>query len=198
MTGCGPSSSSSGVIDAEGRPTAHFGDPRWVYVEYCKRKGDTRSEAALLAEAEEAMARVRARSVPLAVGYGASTWELESTLDRELHGHYEDSKRGHLDGADAEPSLETVPEAVRLRTQAADRRDYILHPVSGEKLDAESVAKVEALRARRSAQCDVQIVLSDGLDPRSLMDRGRTWRRSWRRCARELEAAGCAWRPSTW
>jgi ethanolamine ammonia-lyase large subunit len=160
-----------GVIDAEGRPTARFGDPRWVYVEYCKRKGDTRSEAALLAEAEEAMARVKARSVPLAVGYGANTWELEKGLDRELHGHYEDSKRGIW--TELTPAfLETVPQAVRLRTQAADRRDYILHPVSGEKLDAESVAKVEALRARRSEPCDVQIVLSDGLDARSLMDPG--------------------------
>lgn len=160
-----------GVIDAQGRPTARFGDPRWVYVEYRKRKGDGRSEAELLIEAQEKMAEIRARGVPLAVGRGAQPWDLEAGLDRELHGHYEDAKRGIW--TELSPAfIDALPQAVRLHTQAADRRDYILHPVSGEKLDAESVRKVEALRAQRGARWDVQIVLSDGLDPRSLMDAG--------------------------
>jgi ethanolamine ammonia-lyase large subunit len=68
--------------------------------------------------------------------------------------------------------VEAIPSAVRLRTQAADRRDYILHPVSGERLDEGSVRAVEALRRSRSERWDVQIVISDGLDPRSLMDAG--------------------------
>jgi ethanolamine ammonia-lyase large subunit len=160
-----------GVIDAQGRPTARFGDPRWVYVEYRRRKGDPRAEAELLAEAEQQMAQVRARGVPLAVGYGSRPWEMEHGLNREIHGHYEDGKRGIW--AELSPAfIETIPQVVRLRTQAADRRDYILHPSSGERLDAESVREVEALRARRGARWDVQIVISDGLDPRSLMDEG--------------------------
>jgi len=160
-----------GVIDAQGKPTKHFGDPRWVYAQYRRRKGDTRAEAELLAEAERQMAEVRARGVPLAVGYGEHVWDMEPKLEREVHGHYEDAKRGIW--TELTPAfLETLPRAVRLSTQAADRRDYILHPVSGERLDAASVRVVEALRTSRSERWDVQIVISDGLDPRSLMDAG--------------------------
>jgi ethanolamine ammonia-lyase large subunit len=160
-----------GVIDAQGRPTKHFGDPRWVYAQYRRAKGDTRTEAELLAEAERQMAEVRARGVPLAVGYGEHPWDMEPGLDREIHGHYEDAKRGIW--TELSPAfIGTIPQAVRLRTQSGDRRDYILHPASGEKLSAESVRTVEALRASRSGRWDVQIVISDGLDARSLMDAG--------------------------
>ena len=31
-----------GVIDADGRPTEHFGEPSWVYLQYRRRKGDAR------------------------------------------------------------------------------------------------------------------------------------------------------------
>jgi ethanolamine ammonia-lyase large subunit len=160
-----------GVIDAQGRPTKHFGDPRWVYAQYRRRKGDTRTEVELLAEAERQMAEVRARGVPLAVGYGEHLWDLEPGLEQEVRGHYEDAKRGIWTELSPE-FLERIPRAVRLRTQAADRRDYILHPVSGERLDAASVSVVEALRAHRSERWDVQLVISDGLDARSLMDEG--------------------------
>jgi ethanolamine ammonia-lyase large subunit len=160
-----------GVIDAQGRPTAHFGDPRHVYAQYRRRKGDTRPEAELRAEAERHMAEVRARGVPLAVGHGEHPWEPEPGLEREVRGHYEDAKVGIW--TELSPAfIETIPQAVCLSTQAADRRDYILHPVSGERLDAESVRAVEELRVGRSVRWDVQIVISDGLDPRSLMDAG--------------------------
>ncbi len=160
-----------GVIDAQGQPTARFGDPRWVYVEYRKRKGDRRSDAELLAEAGKHMDEVRARSVPLAVGRGQHSWDVEPGLDRQIRGHYEDAKQGIWTELSPE-FLETIPQAVMLRTEAFDRRDYILHPVSGERLDADSVRVVEALRQRRGSRWDVQIVLSDGLDPRALMDEG--------------------------
>lgn len=160
-----------GVIDAQGRPTEHFGDPRWVYAQYRRRKGDTRPDAELRAEAERGMAEVHARSVALAVGHGARPWEMGAGLEQEVRGHYEDAKAGIW--TELSPRfIETIPQAVRLRTQAADRRDYILHPVSGERLEASSVSRVEALRLRREARWDAQIVISDGLDPRSLMDEG--------------------------
>lgn len=160
-----------GVIDAQGRPTEHFGDPRHVYVQYRRRKGDTRPEAELRAEAERQMAEVRGRGVPLAVGHGEHPWEPEPGLERAVRGHYEDAKVGIW--TELSPAfLESIPQAVRLSTQAADRRDYILHPVSGERLGAESVRVVEELRVGRSVRWDVQIVISDGLDPRSLMDSG--------------------------
>ncbi|WP_373691574.1 ethanolamine ammonia-lyase subunit EutB [Hyalangium versicolor] len=160
-----------GVIDAQGRPTERFGDPRWVYAEYRKRRGDTRPDAQLLAEAEKKMEEVHARGVALAVGRGEHVWDVEPGLDRQVRAHYEDAKLGIWTEL-SHAFIKTVPDAVVLRTQSLDRRDYILHPPSGEKLDADSVRVVEALRQRRESRWDVQIVLSDGLDPRSLMDEG--------------------------
>ncbi|NBD10768.1 ethanolamine ammonia-lyase subunit EutB [Corallococcus silvisoli] len=160
-----------GVIDADGRPTEHFGDPRHVYVQYRRHKGDSRPEAVLRAEAEARMAEVGARGVPLAVGHGDEVWTLEPSLEKELRRLYEDAKVG-LWSELSDEAVEAVPGAVRVRTCSEDRRDYILHPPSGESLDATSEALVRALREQRAGQWDVQVVISDGLDPRSLMDAG--------------------------
>jgi ethanolamine ammonia-lyase large subunit len=160
-----------GVIDAEGRPTAHFGDPAWVYLRYRRHKGDTRPDADVLAEAARQMAEVRARGVPLAVGHGEHPWALEPTLDRELRQLYDDAKVGLW--SDFSPDfVATIPDAVRLRTRAANRRDYILHPPSGEQLEPASERVLEALRARHAGRFNVQLAISDGLDARSLMDEG--------------------------
>ncbi|WP_414639302.1 ethanolamine ammonia-lyase subunit EutB [Archangium sp.] len=160
-----------GVIDAEGRPTEHFGDPAWVYLRYRRHKGDMRPDADVLAEAARQMAEVRARGVPLAVGHGEHPWDLEPTLDRELRQLYDDAKAGLW--SDLTPDfIAAIPAAVRLRTRAATRRDYILHPPSGEQLEPSSERMLEALRARHAGRYDVQLVISDGLDARALMDEG--------------------------
>ncbi|MGE6759356.1 ethanolamine ammonia-lyase subunit EutB [Corallococcus interemptor] len=179
-----------GVIDAEGRPTKHFGDPAHVYVHYRRAKGDTRPEAELRLEAEAQMAQVRARGVPLAVGHGDQPWMLEPALEREVRGLYDDGKVGlwsELSGA----AVESIPGAVRLRTNSADRRDYILHPPSGETLEAGSEVTVRALREQHAGRYDAQVVVSDGLDPRSLMDEGHL-APFLARLRAELEATG--WR----
>ncbi|RKH80958.1 ethanolamine ammonia-lyase subunit EutB [Corallococcus sp. AB045] len=179
-----------GVIDADGRPTKHFGDPAHVYVHYRRHKGDTRTEAELRVEAEAKMAEVRARGVPLAVGHGEAPWTLEPSLEREVRGLYDDGKVG-LWSELSDAAVEALPGAVRLRTRSEDRRDYILHPPSGESLDESSEATVRALRERHAGRYDVQVVVSDGLDPRSLMDEGHLTP-FLARLRAELEATG--WR----
>ncbi len=160
-----------GVIDAQGRPTEHFGDPAWVYLQYRRRKGDVRPDAEVLDEARRQMDEVHARSVPLAVGHGEHPWDLEATTGRELRRLYEDAKTGLW--SELTPDfVASLPGAVPLRTRAPNRRDYILHPSSGEQLDEASERLLESLRARNAGRWNVQLVLSDGLDARSLMDEG--------------------------
>ena len=60
-----------------------------------------------------------------------------------------------------------------LFTESAERRDYILHPTTGERLVAASVAAVDAEREAQEAACDVQVVVSDGLNPLAIMDLGQ-------------------------
>ena len=50
-----------GVIGEDGRPTSRFGDPIWVYLQYCRAKGDRREEAAIRAEGEAQIAECEAR-----------------------------------------------------------------------------------------------------------------------------------------
>jgi ethanolamine ammonia-lyase large subunit len=179
-----------GVIDAQGRPTAHFGDPAWVYLQYRRRKGDTRPDAEVLAEAKREMAAVRERSVPLAVGHGEQVYDLDPKLERELRALYEDAKAGIWSEL-SEAAVAQLPDAVPLRTCSEDRRDYILHPPSGERLDSASELAVRMLRLRQAGQWDAQIVISDGLDARALMDEGHL-RPFLAELRRELTVAG--WR----
>jgi len=179
---------SLGVIDEAGRPTEHFGDPAWVYLQYRRRKGDVRSDASVLEEARSEMAAVRERGVPLAVGHGAAPWELEPSLERELRALYEDAKVG-LWSELTDSAVAGIPEAVMLRTCAEDRRDYILHPPAGERLDAASELAVRMLRLRHEGRWNAQILVSDGLDARSLMDEGHL-SPFLTELRRELEAGG--------
>ena len=90
-----------GVIDSQGRPTQHFGDPLWVYLRYCRAKKDARSDAEILDEGSRQVDAVRKRGVFLASGYGRHEWDHEPKLKFELDRIYADSKKEHLDGIGA-------------------------------------------------------------------------------------------------
>ena len=45
------------VIDAQGKPTAHFGNPLWVCYQYCLAKGDDRSKNVIYEQGKKAIAR---------------------------------------------------------------------------------------------------------------------------------------------
>lgn len=158
---------SIGVIDPSNQPTSHFGNPAWVYSQYRKRKGDTRSTAELTDEARDKMAEVRSRGVFLASGYGESITDLPLALSREVNHIYEDAKKS-IWAEFHRTFLDSIPRAVSLQTLSKDRNDYILHPASGETLSTESIQTVEALRNARTKNYDCQIVVSDGLNATAL------------------------------
>ena len=160
-----------GVIDREGNPTAHFGQPLWVWLQYCRAKGDARPVQQIEAEGRQKMKDVRGRGVLLAEGYGENPWDLTPKLDREIRDLYVDSKQ--CVRAELTPAfLQSLPGAVLLRTTSKDRTDYLLHPQTGERMDAPSQEIVRSLRARRAAACQIQILVSDGLNAYAIMDHG--------------------------
>lgn len=71
------------IIDEEGQPTEHFGDPIWVYYQYRPAKGDRRSKEDIYREGRQTIKEIRARGVPIAEGYGENIWEPAPELDRE-------------------------------------------------------------------------------------------------------------------
>jgi ethanolamine ammonia-lyase large subunit len=160
-----------GVIDAEGRPTPHFGDPRWVYLQYLRAKGDTRAEPEILAEADAIIARVRGRGVFIATGHGARPSDLDPHLDRQVRHLYEDAK-ACIFARLPRDFASTLVSAVPVDTRSADREDYVLHPPSGESLSDASYTRVQALREAQQGRYDVQIIVSDGLNAYALTDTG--------------------------
>ncbi len=160
------------VIDQDGKPSEHFGDPLWVYYQYCKTKKDKRSKEAIYTEGKACIARIRERGVPIAEGYGENIWDLDPAMDKEVHTLYEDAKVS-LWTEMGTSFVSAIPASVPVFTKSADRKDYVYHPHSGEELRKDSVSVLKSIRQKWNQQVpDVQIVISDGLNARALMDEG--------------------------
>lgn len=160
-----------GVIDASGKPTKHFGDPLHVYLQFRRKKRDTRSETAIFAEGRQKLAEVRARGVFIAEGHGAKPSDLRPKLKTEITRIYDDAKQSIRAELTTE-FLDTIPNRILAITNARDRDDYILHPESGEQPSKETLATLGELRTKHNGRFDVQIVISDGLNALSIMDTG--------------------------
>ncbi len=158
------------VIDQNGKPTEHFGDPVWVYYQFRLAKGDTRPMKEIYAEGQKAVDRVQERGVDLAIGHGKNIWDLEPELDKRIHALYDDAKVSLW--TEMTPDfVATIPNAVTVQTKSADREDYVAHPSTGEEFSDAAVATLEKLRAGWGSQVpDVQIVISDGLNAKAIMD----------------------------
>lgn len=159
------------VIDREGNPTEHFGDPIWVYLKYRRRKGDTRSDSEIVAQGREQIDRVRSHGVFVAEGYGDKPSELRPTMRSDIDRIYDDAKLS-IWAELKRDFVDAIPDHVNLQTQSSDRTDYILHPTSGERLDESSLAAVRRLRHQQAGRFDVQIVISDGLNALAIMEEG--------------------------
>ncbi|MBP1728342.1 MAG: Ethanolamine ammonia-lyase light chain, partial [Deltaproteobacteria bacterium] len=164
------------VIDKNGKPTKHFGDPVWVYYQYLLAKGDKRSQQAIMAEGKQKFDAIHntwlktGNKVPLASGYGKNQWDLNPVLDKKIRELYADAKKAIW--AEFTPAfIKSVPDSVQLATLSKDRENYIVHPDTGEKLNQQSIATLEKLRDSWQGKApDVQIVISDGLNANSIMD----------------------------
>ncbi|MEX0288494.1 MAG: ethanolamine ammonia-lyase subunit EutB [Flavobacteriaceae bacterium] len=160
------------VVDEKGKATEHFGDPVWVYYQYRLAKQDNRSKEEIYKEGKECLARIRGRGVPIAEGYGEELWDLDLELDLEVHRLYEDAKVSLWTPMEAD-FIAAIPAATRIYTQSEDRQDYVYHPESGEQLSGEAIRKLKTIRSGWGSEVpDIQILISDGLNARALMDEG--------------------------
>lgn len=163
---------SIGVIDANGQPTEHFGDPLWVYLAYQRRKGDTRGEPEILAEGRASIESVRAHGVFIPGGHGKRSFDLEPELESSIRRIYADAKRCIWE--ELPPKfVAAVPSVLPIESRSTNRTEYILHPESGERLSPRSSSLVRALRERYDGMYDVQIVVSDGLNALAITDEGQ-------------------------
>ncbi len=160
------------IVDNNDKYTEHFGDPIWVYYQYLLAKGDKRSKEQIYAEGEAAIKRIEARGVPIARGYGNKPWELNPELKEKIRALYEDAKIS-LKAAFTPQFIETIPNALVISTNSENRSDYIAHPPTGETLSPGAINALYKLRKSwQNSMPDIQIVISDGLNARALMDEG--------------------------
>lgn len=160
------------IIDDKGKPTKHFGDPIWVYYQYCLAKKDGRSQEEIYKEGREKLSEIRGRGVSIAEGYGQNIWDLTPELDNEVHRLYEDAKASLWTEMNTN-FMATLPSATAITTSSKDRKDYIYHPESGEKLSLKSASILQGIKQNWNGSIpDIQIIISDGLNARALMDKG--------------------------
>ena len=160
------------IIDEDGQPTEHFGDPIWVYYKYRQFKKDNRSQEDIYREGKEAIARIEARGVPIAQGYGENYWDLHPELEKRVQHLYEDAKVSLWTQLD-DGFIKSIAAPVFITTQSEDRKDYVYHPSSGEALGTQAIRQVKGIRNLWNGSVpDIQIIISDGLNARALMDEG--------------------------
>ncbi|MEZ0000077.1 ethanolamine ammonia-lyase [Sinorhizobium fredii] len=161
-----------GIVGEDNSYTPNFGDPLWVYYQYRLAKGDGRSKDAIYVEGGQKMREVEERGVDLATGYGERIWDLNPTLAAKVKGLYDDAKQSLW--AELTPEfIAAVPDVVAVRTLSTDRNDYIAHPPTGETLSPEAIQEMERMRASWGGDMPKgQIVISDGLNAKAIMDDG--------------------------
>lgn len=160
------------ILDQEGQPTKHFGDPIWVYYQFRLAKGDKRSQATIYQEGQQKLEEIRARGVSIAEGHGKEIWDLEPKLDQEIRRLYKDAKVSLWTELE-ENFVASIPAAIPIITQSKDRKDYVYHPESGEKLSSDAIRQLKKIRDNWQGNVpDIQLVISDGLNARALMDEG--------------------------
>lgn len=160
------------IIGSDGSITSHFGDPLWVWYKYRLAKGDLRSREEIYREGNKLIAAIEERGVPIAVGYGQNSWDLEPELDKKIHALYQDSK-ACLWMEMTQAFIDSIPNHLYIETNSTDRKDYIYHPPTGEQLSKNAIDQLIRLRKRwKGRSPDVQIIISDGLNVSALSDNG--------------------------
>ena len=161
-----------GIVDRNNKYTEHFGDPLWVYYQYRLAKKDSRSRDAIYAEGRKKMKEVDDRGVDLATGHGKNIWDLNLALAAKVQSYYDDAKKCLW--AEFTPGfINTIPNVVQVSTMSKDRNDYIAHPPTGEELSPQSIAALKKLQDSWKASpspIKCQIVISDGLNAKAIMD----------------------------
>ena len=67
----------------------------------------------------------------------------------------------------------SIPNAITLSTVSVDKKDYVYHPESGEQLSDRTIRQLKSMVSGWQGDIpDVQIIISDGLNAKALMDEG--------------------------
>ena len=168
--------SESGAVSGRGAEA--------LYAAYHKAGGDTRSLDTLCDDAAKKFRALAERGFDL--GYDCDeNYGDPPEANARITRIYSNARRALYATLDEAVISDSSPRYFRVRTRSSDRDDYLAHPATGELIDDETAARIQALYPVRRPQ--VQIVISDGLNANAINENLRSVLPAVRR---ELLAAG--------
>ena len=153
-------------------------EPAQLYALYARAGGDRRTAGSLVDEGRRRIAAVRERGFDL----GSDPPRSEARLDRI----YTHARRALYAAISDSVIRDACPRAVRVRTLAEDRDDYLARPPAGEILREEDAAALRRLYPAQAPQ--VQVIVSDGLNAHAINEQLRPLLPALRRL---IADAGC-------
>jgi ethanolamine ammonia-lyase large subunit len=129
-----------------------------LYAAYTRAGGDRRTAAAIVEDGRRRIAALQERGFDL----GSDPPSSEARLER-IFAH---ARRALYATVSDSVIRDACAGAVRVRTRADDRDDYLAHPPAGEILRAEDEAALRRLYPGRAPQ--VQVIVSDGLNAEAI------------------------------
>jgi ethanolamine ammonia-lyase large subunit len=151
-----------------------------LYAAYHKAGGDTRLLDTLCDEGAKKISALAERGFDL--GYGDESHDQANARITRI---YSNARRALYSRLDEAVISDSSPRYIRVRTTSAERDDYLAHPATGELIDDEGTARIQALYPARRPH--VQILVSDGLNANAINENLRSVLPGIRR---ELLAAG--------
>ena len=148
-----------GALPAAGDAAPDAAAVARLYATYQQAGGARRSKTSLADEALTRLSTLRERGLDL----GAND---AGTADARVDAIYAHARTALYAVLDDGVVRDATVHAIRVRTIATDRDDYLAHPDRGERLEPADARRVQDMDGRRGAQ--VQIVVSDGLNAAAL------------------------------
>jgi ethanolamine ammonia-lyase large subunit len=150
-----------GVMNEAGELAADRPDAAAIYAAYAKASGDRRSFETLRAEGARKLKALAERGFDL--GYGCNAdYRAPLEVERRMNTLYDHARQALYARLDEARIRDATPRALRVRTLASSRDDYLSHPPSGESLHGADARRLASLY--RGHRPRVQVVISDGLN----------------------------------
>ena len=155
-----------------------------LYAAYHKAGGDTRSINTLRDEGAKKIRALAERGFDL--GYGCDENDDDPpAANARITRIYSNARSALYATMDDAVLSDASARHFRVHTRSLDRDDYLAHPATGELINDEDAARIQALYPARQPQ--VQVVISDGLNANAVNENLRSVLPGVRR---ELLAAG--------
>jgi ethanolamine ammonia-lyase large subunit len=150
-----------GVMNEAGELMADRPTAASLYAVYMKAGGDTRSHDSLREVGAKKLTAMRERGFDLGYGHGLD-YQAPREVEARMAAIYDHARRALYAAIDETVINDAAPRALRARTTAASRDDYLSHPPSGERVRDEDASRIASLYALQRPR--VQVVVSDGLN----------------------------------